>query len=193
MQLSAYSDLAVRLANTAGQPVDPAAPPPDAPSARGDRLRSLEDLRSMLVEHHIWRRIATEADIMPLRRLRTELLAIFRDTAEGEATVAVKRLNALLASARPTPQVSGHDGEGWHLHLAEGARTAAEGYGAAAVLGLAFYVSEHGLSRLGVCQSRPCHQVYIDVSTNRSRRYCSERCATRANVAAYRARQRARA
>ncbi|NEE27579.1 CGNR zinc finger domain-containing protein, partial [Streptomyces sp. SID7982] len=30
----------------------------------------------------------------------------------------------------------------------------------------------------------------LDTSTNRSRRYCSDRCATRANVAAYRARKR---
>lgn len=193
MQLSAYSDLAVRLANTAGPQGDPATLRSDGLTARGDRLRTLEDLRSLLVEHHIWRRIATEADVMPLRRLRAELLAIFRDAVEGEESIAVKRLNGLLTYARTTPQISGHDGEEWHLHLAEGARNAAEGYTAAAVLGLAFYVSENGLSRLGVCQSRPCHQVFIDVSTNRSRRYCSERCATRANVAAYRARKRVQA
>jgi hypothetical protein len=37
---------------------------------------------------------------------------------------------------------------------------------------------------------RPCRNAYLDTSTNRSRRYCSDRCATRANVAAYRARKR---
>jgi predicted RNA-binding Zn ribbon-like protein len=31
----------------------------------------------------------------------------------------------------------------------------------------------------------------VDVSTNRSRRYCSDGCANRANVAAFRARLRA--
>lgn len=36
----------------------------------------------------------------------------------------------------------------------------------------------------------PCRNAYLDTSTNRSRRYCSDRCATRANVAAYRARKR---
>jgi hypothetical protein len=35
--------------------------------------------------------------------------------------------------------------------------------------------------------------VFIDTSTNRSRRYCSDRCATRANVAAYRARRKEQA
>jgi predicted RNA-binding Zn ribbon-like protein len=30
----------------------------------------------------------------------------------------------------------------------------------------------------------------VDTSPNQSRRYCSDRCSSRANVAAYRARQR---
>jgi predicted RNA-binding Zn ribbon-like protein len=57
-------------------------------------------------------------------------------------------------------------------------------------MGLAMFCTELGVSRLGVCQALPCRQVYLDTSTNRSRRYCSERCATRANVAAYRQRRR---
>lgn len=197
MQLSSYSELAVRLANTAAAALEsharPVAALSPAPLAHpeGDRLATIDDLRALLVEQPRWRRLATETDLTPLRHLRTELRMVFRDAVEGEEAAAVKRLNALLATARITPQVTGHDGEDWHLHLAEGAETAAEGYSAAAVLGLAFYVSEHGLGRLGGCQSRPCHNVFIDVSTNHSRRYCSERCATRANVAAYRARKRA--
>lgn len=188
MQLVSYSELAVRLANTNG------AGHLTAPSTdhNGDRLSSLDGLREMLTEQPRWRRLATESDLPPLRQLRTEVLTIFRDAIEGEDAAAVKRLNALLATARIMPQVSGHDGEDWHLHLAEGAETAAEGYTAASVLGLAFYVAEHGLTRLGGCRSRPCQNVFIDVSTNRSRRYCSDRCATRANVAAYRARKRAK-
>ena len=33
-------------------------------------------------------------------------------------------------------------------------------------------------------------QVFVDTSPNQSRRYCSDRCSSRANVAAYRARRR---
>ena len=36
-----------------------------------------------------------------------------------------------------------------------------------------------------------CTNVYVDTSPNQSRRYCSDRCSSRANVAAYRARRRA--
>ena len=57
-------------------------------------------------------------------------------------------------------------------------------------MGLAFHLTEHGADRLGLCEAAPCRNAYLDTSTNRSRRYCSDRCATRANVAAYRARKR---
>lgn len=192
MQLSSYSELAVRLANTVAAGSDrPTRPSDPSPDQAADRLGTVDDLRALLAEQPRWRRLATEDDLPRLRQVRDELRMIFGDAVEGEEAAAVKRLNVLLATARIMPQVTGHDGEDWHLHLAEGAETAAEGYAAAAVLGLAFYVSEHGLNRLGGCRSRPCRNVFIDVSTNRSRRYCSERCATRANVAAYRARKRA--
>jgi len=48
-----------------------------------------------------------------------------------------------------------------------------------------------GPTRLGVCAAERCINVYVDTSPNQSRRYCSERCSSRANVAAYRARQKA--
>jgi predicted RNA-binding Zn ribbon-like protein len=67
------------------------------------------------------------------------------------------------------------------------------GYTAAASVGLATFIAENGFARLGMCMSTTCANVYIDSSTNVSRRYCSDRCATRANVAAYRARRRAMA
>ena len=57
-------------------------------------------------------------------------------------------------------------------------------------MGLAFHLTAHGVDRLGLCEAAPCRNAYLDTSTNRSRRYCSDRCATRANVAAYRARKR---
>ena len=150
----------------------------------------MADLRGMLTREPFWRRIAKESDLVPLRSLRAELRTIFEDAAVGEESAAVRRINVLLGSIEITPRLTGHDDEDWHLHFAEGAQRAHAGYATAAVLGVAFYVSEHGLDRLGTCQSSPCQNVFIDTSTNQSRRYCSDRCATRANVAAYRARRR---
>ena len=64
-------------------------------------------------------------------------------------------------------------------------------YTGAALLGLATLVCDLGPTRLGVCAEAKCDDVYVDTSPNQSRRYCSDRCSSRANVAAYRARQRA--
>ena len=61
------------------------------------------------------------------------------------------------------------------------------------LLGLANLVCDLGPTRLGVCDAAPCTDVFVDTSPNRSRRYCSDRCSSRANVAAYRARRKASA
>jgi predicted RNA-binding Zn ribbon-like protein len=48
------------------------------------------------------------------------------------------------------------------------------------------------LSRLSVCADDRCEGLVLDLSRNRSRRYCSTVCANRNAVAAYRARSRRR-
>lgn len=192
MELSSNVDLAVRLVNTAGRTRAAGSPRSGtSATAPGDRLQTVADLRALLLEESAAvRRIASEADVEPLRALRAELRTVFEDAAVGEESAAVRRINVLLASIQITPRLTGHDGAAWHLHFAEGAQRASEGFAVAAVLGVAVYVGEFGFSRLGTCQSGSCQNVFIDTSSNRSRRYCSDRCATRANVAAYRARQR---
>jgi predicted RNA-binding Zn ribbon-like protein len=46
------------------------------------------------------------------------------------------------------------------------------------------------LDRLRVCTADDCNNVVVDLSKNRSRRFCERGCGNRANVAAYRARKR---
>jgi predicted RNA-binding Zn ribbon-like protein len=58
-------------------------------------------------------------------------------------------------------------------------------------MGLAMLVVDFGATRLGVCAADKCDNVFVDTSPNQSRRYCSDRCSSRANVAAYRARRKA--
>ena len=45
------------------------------------------------------------------------------------------------------------------------------------------------LSRLSVCEADGCVGVVVDLSRNRSRRFCSTACGNRTAVAAYRARR----
>jgi predicted RNA-binding Zn ribbon-like protein len=47
------------------------------------------------------------------------------------------------------------------------------------------------MSRLGLCADDDCDGIVLDLSRNRSRRYCSTACGNRNSVAAYRARRSA--
>ena len=90
-----------------------------------------------------------------------------------------------------TPMVSDHDGKRPAPARRHPGASVADLLIGEALLGLATLVCDLGPTRLGVCSASPCTNVYVDTSPNQSRRYCSERCSSRANVAAYRARQRA--
>ncbi|MFF2521550.1 CGNR zinc finger domain-containing protein [Streptomyces liangshanensis] len=184
MELASYSDYAVRLVNT------------EEPARGTDTLTSVDDIRALFGASTQLARRATEADLTRFRAVRARLRAVFTAADEGEGGRAVDLLNSLLLEFPVSPQVSGHDfldEEGrprWHMHLAEHPSNATAGYAATAAMGLAFHLTRFGVDRLGLCQAAPCRNAYLDTSTNRSRRYCSDRCATRANVAAYRARKR---
>ncbi|GAA2352979.1 CGNR zinc finger domain-containing protein [Streptomyces cuspidosporus] len=184
MELAYYSDLAVRLVNS------------EEPARGTDSLTSVEAVRALFGESQSAARRATDADVTRLRSVRARLRAVFEAAASGDEVLAVDLLNALLIEFPVSPQISGHefrDEDGrpkWHMHIADYAANAGAGYAATASMGLAFHLTELGADRLGICEAPPCRNAYLDTSTNRSRRYCSDRCATRANVAAYRARKR---
>ncbi|MQA87993.1 MAG: hypothetical protein GEV03_26070 [Streptosporangiales bacterium] len=178
MDLTTYADLAVRLVNTA----DPTRP-------ELEELGDLEALREFLRNRPHLRPRVTRQDLDGMRALRNELREVFEAVERGDDDAAIDRLNALLVQHPVHPQISGHDGQRWHMHLTESG-SVTDQYAAQAAMGLAILITTLGIDRLGVCQASPCREAFLDTSTNRSRRYCSERCASRANVAAYRARQR---
>ena len=102
-------------------------------------------------------------------------------------------LNDLLARHPVTPMISDHDPAHLHMHVANRSASVAELLIGESLMGLATLVCDLGATRLGVCHASPCTHVFVDTSPNQSRRYCSDRCSSRANVAAYRARQKAAA
>lgn len=184
MELAYYSDYAVKLVNT------------EEPARSKDSLTSVEAVRELFGANQQAARRATDADVTRFRSVRARLRAVFEAADGGDETLAVDLLNSLLLEFPVSPQISGHDlrdvdgKPDWHMHLADHPSNATAGYAAIAAMGLAFHLTSYGADRLGLCQSAPCRNAYLDTSTNRSRRYCSDRCATRANVAAYRARKR---
>jgi len=120
-----------------------------------------------------------------------ETSSLVREVAlAGSDPEVMQRLNALLALASPKPYATDHDGE-LHLHYARPDADAVEQLTTTVAMGLSQVVVQHGWQRLGVCSADGCGNVYVDTSRNASRRYCSNTCASRSTVAAYRARQRA--
>ena len=154
-------------------------------------LEGDEGLPALLVDRTWLVPTLVERDTRVLRRLQRELREVFEAASDGQEALVVERLNALLAKHPVTPYIAGHDAESWHLHVSDRASSVADLLVAEALMGLAVIVCDFGATRPGVCQAAGCDSVFVDTSPNRSRRYCSERCSSRANVAAYRARRRA--
>jgi len=134
---------------------------------------------------------AVDRDCMLLRKLQRELRPVFDAGESGDVPGVIGGLNELLARHPITPQISDHDAQHLHLHVWTGTGSVAEQLVGESLLGLSTLVCDLGADRLGVCSSAPCTNAFVDASPNRSRRYCSDRCSSRANVAAYRARRRA--
>jgi predicted RNA-binding Zn ribbon-like protein len=135
----------------------------------------------------------TERDVVVLRRFQKDLRKAFQASSDHDAQGVVDVLNELLERHPITPRIADHNPARLHIHVANKAASVADLLIGESLLGLANLVCDLDPTRLGVCAASPCTNVYVDTSPNQSRRYCSERCSSRANVAAYRARQRAAA
>lgn len=154
-------------------------------------LVDLAALRDHLAERAWLLPSLEQADIDQLQAFRAELRPVFEASEAGEVRDVVAGLNSLLAAHPVTPVISDHDPDNLHMHVANRSASVAELMIGEALMGLANLVCDLGPTRLGACSDDKCDNVYVDTSPNQSRRYCSERCSSRANVAAYRARQKA--
>ena len=161
-------------------------------------LGDTEQLLRFLDERQWLHAAVAERDAGALRRFVKELRPVFVASNDGDERTVVALLNGLLAKHPVTPYIAGHDGSGaeggrWHMHVADRESSVSELLIAESLMGLSNLVCDLGATRLGVCDAISCSNVFVDTSPNQSRRYYSDRCSSRANVAAYRARQRAAA
>lgn len=170
MDLTFYAELAVRLVNT-GKPGN----------RHDDGLASVESYRALVADRpHLASRVTTN-DLEALRLLREELRLIFAAAARHDDSQVVDRLNALLCRHPIHQQVTRHDGQDWHVHLAESG-SAADKHAAGAIAGLTGLVSESGTDRLSTCAAAGCQRVFIAMRPTEGKRYCSDRCTPKANV-----------
>jgi len=99
-------------------------------------------------------------------------------------------VSALLERFPPMIYISDHDGEdGHHLHFAPDGEEPLVWLGRSCSAALAHVICGDPSVTVGRCQADGCGRFYVDDSRNRSRRFCSNTCASRTTVAAHRARR----
>ena len=96
----------------------------------------------------------------------------------------------MLAEAGALPQLVRHDGLDWHIHAVPADAPLDRRVVVETAMAMVDVIRTDELSRLSVCADDRCGGLVLDLSRNRSRRFCSTTCANRNAVAAYRARGR---
>ncbi|MCL7379095.1 MULTISPECIES: CGNR zinc finger domain-containing protein [unclassified Streptomyces] len=121
-----------------------------------------------------------------------DVRARFAEVFEApDARSAADLINQLVAAAGTTPQLTDHDGYDWHVHYFAPGASVADHLAADCGMALAFMVVAGEQERLRRCEAPDCGHAFVDLSRNRSRRYCDSRtCGNRLHVAAYRARRK---
>jgi predicted RNA-binding Zn ribbon-like protein len=155
-------------------------------------VASIPDLVAFLDERqYSGTRPRTGAELDDVRRVRARLRAVFDGAAASDTETAVGAINDLIADTGAVPRLVEHDGNPLHLHYTPADAPVADRLGADLAIALAIVVRDGGIERLRVCEAPDCDRVLVDMSRNRSRRYCDAQCANRQHVAAYRERQAA--
>ncbi|WP_354002944.1 CGNR zinc finger domain-containing protein [Microbacterium elymi] len=103
----------------------------------------------------------------------------------------VAHVNSALAAVTLAPRLTRHNGADWHLHAVADDRPLPERILIETTMALIDVIRAEEGSRITVCADADCAAIALDLSRNRSKRYCSTTCANRNAVAAYRARQAA--
>lgn len=151
-----------------------------------DRMATPDALDLFLAEHNYSNvPAAAPALVREIAALREPLHDLFTSTKED----AVVLVNGWLAEAEAIPRLVRHDQLDWHIHAERPGATLATQVLVETAMGMIDVIRADEMGRLSVCEDEACEGVVLDLSKNRSRRYCSTACGNRAAVAAYRARR----
>ena len=157
------------------------------PASDKDMLRTPADLvRFLDAEGWSGVRVGDGAELDAVRALRPHL----RQFWLLEEAALVRMLNQVLTDAQALPQLVDHDDLGWHIHAVPEAAPLATRMAVEAAMAFVDVVRSGELDRLKTCAADDCEDVVIDLSRNRSRRFCESGCGNRENVRAYRHRQK---
>jgi predicted RNA-binding Zn ribbon-like protein len=167
----------------------------DLANSGEDELTDVAALEVFLDKHQVEpRRPATAADLDALRALRPRLRAVWQATSPETTEPLADLVNELLRDSSARPRLTDHGGGwGWHLHVTGPDAPLEHRIAAQAGFALADLVRLRETGRLRRCEAPGCDAVFVDLSKNRSRRYCDTgNCGNRQHVAAYRERRAGR-
>jgi predicted RNA-binding Zn ribbon-like protein len=152
-----------------------------------DTLTTVAHLDAWYAEHgYTGRHDGDEAELGALRALRPVLRELLTTDRDGAAEL----VNAMLAETDALPQLVRHDGLDWHIHATPPDAPLDRRIVVESAMAMVDVIRADELSRLSVCADDRCNGLVLDLSRNRSRRFCTTTCANRNAVAAYRARSR---
>jgi len=126
----------------------------------------------------------TRAELNEVRALRPELRALLLSDRDE----AVVRVNAILSEEKAVPQLIRHEPLDWHIHAVGNDAPLATRIRVETAMAMIDVIRADEHDRLSTCADDTCEGVVLDLSRNRSKRFCSVACGNRNAVAAYRAR-----
>jgi predicted RNA-binding Zn ribbon-like protein len=152
-----------------------------------DTMTTVEDLDRYFVRHeYTGSHTHTPAELESVRALRAPLRALFT----GSRDDAVATVNRMLADAQALPQLVRHGDVDWHIHAVGFDAPLDTRIVVETAMAMVDVIRADEMSRFSVCADTECEGVVLDLSRNRSRKFCSTACGNRNAVAAYRSRQR---
>jgi predicted RNA-binding Zn ribbon-like protein len=151
-----------------------------------ETLETLADHAAFLAEFPYSGRIdRDDAELAALRSIRSRLRSMLLAPRDEMA----EHVNAALAESTLSPRLVRHDGVDWHLHAVADERPLAERVQIETAMALIDVIRADEGSRISICADDTCDALALDLSRNRSKRYCSTTCTNRNAVAAYRSRR----
>lgn len=152
----------------------------------GDELETPEQLTALLELHRYSGRF--DRDLAELDDVRTT-----RDTLRKVWTLdrddMVAEVNRMLREANAVAHLARHDDFDWHIHATEPTAPLAERMRVEVAFALIDVIRMNETSRMRLCGADDCEGVFIDLSRNGSKRFCSVRCGNRMNMVAFRERR----
>lgn len=132
-------------------------------------------------------RAGTDGELEAVRTTRGELDAMWR----AEVPDGVAMTNEMLHRYQALPQLVTHpENPEWHIHATVPADPLHKRIAVEAALAFVDVYRTGEEDRIKVCAGGGCTAVVLDLSRNRSKRFCDTgNCANREHVAAYRRRQ----